>query len=126
LRLLWHPESSCLFYSETFETDGLVEDVTGVPWAEQQAKEQGLIMSKQPPSPTDSVPTFRDGAVYDLAQAMSKAMQVRQGDLLKTCLTCVSFRESDEWCSMWKLPRPPARIIAYGCAEYSHTDEIPF
>lgn len=47
----------------------------------------------------------------------------------RSCLTCDHFREDLETCqhSQHSGVRPPARIIAYGCALYENYDEdIPF
>lgn len=62
-----------------------------------------------------------------LALSMVKAMLEASylHGLFRSCLNCTHFDEPSECCKMASPPmRPPARVIATGCA--SHTDNIPF
>jgi len=43
----------------------------------------------------------------------------------QSCLNCFFFNEKEELCNKYKM-RPPARIIAFGCPDYSDVIEIPF
>jgi hypothetical protein len=84
-------------------------------------------MNPQAPPPIeDSKPTMREGASYHWAKAAQDMIEQVHVDVFKTCLTCINFREkSGELCTRFG-GRPPARVIAYGCAEYFHNDEVPF
>lgn len=91
--------------------------------------------SKPPPNPADCKPTLRDNAVGKMVYATKATFEAMHLDAYKTCLTCVNFNEhgnqrqfppvQPETCIRFG-GRPPARIIAYGCPEYFHDDEIPF
>jgi len=70
-------------------------------------------------------PTLRDGTVDRFISALRAHLYEENADFLKTCLTCVCFDEKLEYCKKYKA-RPPARVIAYGCRDYFHNDEIPF
>lgn len=72
-------------------------------------------------------PTFREGAEYAIRQAIDKAVnEAAKEGLLRTCVTCIQFVEmGGELCRLY-AQRPPARVIAYGCKDYAHNDEIPF
>lgn len=44
----------------------------------------------------------------------------------RTCLLCIQFNPRTEQCEAARPPlRPPARVIAFGCASFQH-DDIPF
>lgn len=88
-----------------------------------------------PPNPADSKPTLRDGAVGLMTQQFRETIEALHVDMFKTCLTCVNFQEHAkgnltpaQWCSRFspQVGPVPARIVAYGCSEYYHDDEIPF
>lgn len=88
-----------------------------------------------PPNPADSRPMFREGASYKLAENFRQAVEALHVDMFKTCLTCINFEEHAKgnlqpaaWCKRFspQVGPVPARIIAYGCEEYYHDDEIPF
>lgn len=87
-----------------------------------------------PPDPKDSVPTLRDGAVTDLTGAFRRAVAELHVDMFKTCMTCMNFQEHStfstppQWCKRFspQVGPVPARIVAYGCEDYWHNDEIPF
>lgn len=123
--LVYHPESDSLFYADTFETDGLAEDVTGVPEYELMAKERGLVM------PEDTRKAFMEqrGALTNkLRERLRQELAHVLADNIVTssCITCVHFKEQQgELCSLYKA-RPPARIIAAGCPSYMDYDEVPF
>jgi len=71
-------------------------------------------------------PTLRDGVEHELKAALLIAIErfvAKEGQ--RTCLTCILFRENGEMCIKHDR-RPPARVIAYGCADYAHDDELPF
>jgi hypothetical protein len=70
-------------------------------------------------------PRFRDDRLYDFRDYMVDLLKGYETELVKTCITCASFRESDEQCTKFKA-RPPARVIAYGCKDYFNEEEIPF
>ena len=42
-----------------------------------------------------------------------------------SCISCANFAEESEYCKKFNA-RPPARIIAFGYAEYFDREEIPF
>jgi hypothetical protein len=71
-------------------------------------------------------PEFREGAEYEFRdQVLNAATNAIARGLFKTCITCIDFKEAAEHCRAFNA-RPPARVIAYGCKSYTHTDEIPF
>jgi hypothetical protein len=43
--------------------------------------------------------------------------------LRRSCLSCVHFAPSSEFCKMVSA-RPPAKVIAFGCEKYDQ--DIPF
>ena len=43
-------------------------------------------------------------------------------ELTVSCLTCKAFSEAQELCGLYHA-RPPARTIAYGCAQWEDLDE---
>lgn len=45
--------------------------------------------------------------------------------MTSSCISCIYFNEPNELCDKFKA-RPPARVIAFGCAEYSDKEEVPF
>lgn len=106
--LHYHPESDCYFYNNQFNTDGLVENVTGVAFHEAEAKLRGIVMNSEP------APNPRSINRDTLVSLVNKQCE--------TCLSCGHFVEQTELCSMFKQ-RPPARIIAFGCPNY---DFVPF
>lgn len=69
----------------------------------------------------------RDGLLDNLCAAVTGAVTgVMHGEKpTPCCISCVSFRESDEVCLMYKR-RPPARVIAYGCPAYTDNLDVPF
>lgn len=71
-------------------------------------------------------PKMRDGTMYDTAQAVQKALGYVNGNSpTKSCLNCIHFIEHTETCKKYNA-RPPARVIAFSCPEYSDNDDIPF
>lgn len=90
--------------------------------------------NRVPPNPADCKPTLREGAVTELTGSIRHAVQNLHVDMFKTCLTCINFQENATfgkpaaWCTRFspQVGPVPARIIAYGCADYYHNDEIPF
>lgn len=43
----------------------------------------------------------------------------------RSCLNCTFFTEATELCQKYNA-RPPARIIAFACKDYTDIDDIPF
>lgn len=94
----------------------------------------GAEASKSPPNPKDCKPTLRDGALSELTGSFRKAVSELHVDMFKTCITCINFKEHGEfshppqWCLRFspQVGPVPARIVAYGCEDYWHDDEIPF
>jgi hypothetical protein len=70
-------------------------------------------------------PRIREDKVLDLRDWLIDAIRAFEPELVRSCMTCASFRESDEQCVKFKA-RPPARVIAYGCKDYFNEAEIPF
>lgn len=68
-------------------------------------------------------PRMRREALIELQSALSKAFNFDFP--FQSCLSCVSFRESDELCLLVNL-RPPAKVIVYGCDQYMDNREVPF
>jgi hypothetical protein len=62
------------------------------------------------------------------ALTILRAIQtVNPSELIVTCLSCDNFVESSEGCKLSNMMRPPARVIAFGCANYDNLDQdIPF
>jgi hypothetical protein len=50
------------------------------------------------------------------------ADQTLREDVFRTCISCDNWNHVNEICDKWKQ-RPPAKIIANGCDDYS---DIPF
>jgi hypothetical protein len=71
------------------------------------------------------VPTLREDRVYEMRQHLYDWLVSYHPNLMRTCLTCLHFQESNEMCKTYKA-RPPARVIAYGCKDYMNEEEIPF
>ena len=47
-----------------------------------------------------------------------------EADVWSTCLNCTHFNESAEVCTIAVPPsRPPARVIAFGCASFTDKRE---
>lgn len=68
----------------------------------------------------------RKEALEELTQILCKQM-INVIDInLRSCITCINFKEDVELCDIYKQ-RPPARIIAKGCESYSNiSEDIPF
>jgi hypothetical protein len=71
------------------------------------------------------VPTLREDRIYEMRQHLYDWLVSYHPSLMRTCMTCVHFQESNEVCKRYNL-RPPARVIAYGCKDYMNEEEIPF
>ena len=71
-------------------------------------------------------PTIRDDKLYEMRGHLADWLKSYHPDLIRTCITCSFFIESQEACSRFNNARPPARVIAYGCKDYFSPDEIPF
>lgn len=65
-------------------------------------------------------PKFTTHVRYDLEDAL-----VKMRPIYRSCMNCEYFIEKTEICKLANQ-RPPARIIAYGCEEWTDYDEIPF
>ncbi len=73
-------------------------------------------------------PRLRVDARYDLQAAFNDLLMklIEQTDpIYKSCINCDNFNEPTEQCKIYKT-RPPARVICFGCPEWSDKDEIPF
>lgn len=47
-------------------------------------------------------------------------------ELVKNCISCENFKQDNEVCSKYNQ-KPPARVIAFGCTEYTNlTEDVPF
>lgn len=111
--LHWHSESGSLWYADSFNPgDGLVEDVTGIEWAEKLAKEKGL-MTDQKQMRADPVAKISD----DLAHYLWGKGYGRN------CCNCDLWNKPDQKCNKFQV-LPPAEVVIVGCKH--HTDLIPF
>lgn len=45
--------------------------------------------------------------------------------IMQSCIVCLHFNEESEICSKFQA-RPPARVIAYSCPDFSDADDVPF
>lgn len=83
--------------------------------------------AKRPPrtGADDGFPSdWREDAKLVLGQMAID--QVWPDRIVRSCLSCLAFKEDKgEICDKWKT-RPPARIIARGCDSYSDETDIPF
>lgn len=62
-------------------------------------------------------------AMYSLLQTLH---ELPPEQLTRSCLSCDHFNEAQELCAKFNA-RPPARVIAFACTEYSNIDDdIPF
>lgn len=69
---------------------------------------------------------LRNDVAYDLQVHLSKVLGGIDGlGATKSCMNCANFEESTELCKKY-LQRPPARIIAYACAEHIDRTDIPY
>lgn len=65
------------------------------------------------------------------AALISVAPHQQELGLQQSCISCTYFDEdgrksgTKEQCMAYK-ERPPARVIAFGCPNYSDADDIPF
>lgn len=51
----------------------------------------------------------------------------KPGEIVRSCISCEHFVESQEGCKISNMQRPPARVIAFGCPKYENIDDdIPF
>lgn len=75
------------------------------------------------PNPNNVIIDDRNGTVAVMVSELTKAMRTEIDRATRTCLNCEYFDEPNELCGKWNA-RPPARIIATGCAD--HQDDIPF
>lgn len=70
---------------------------------------------------TQSLDSDIAGAIRKCASSLAQAIT----DGRRTCVRCIHFEEhAGEQCAL-AHSRPPARVIAYGCAAFSE-DDIPF
>lgn len=73
--------------------------------------------------------TLRESADNTLEQLLKCALGIayaKPEDIVKSCITCDFFSEQNEICKKYNQ-RPPARVIAFGCPQYSNIDDlIPF
>lgn len=67
-----------------------------------------------------------DCAVKNILKSAVDLARMTSGEFHKTCITCDKFNEKEEVCMKFKM-KPPARVIAFACAEYDNiNDDIPF
>ena len=91
-----------------------------------------------PKMPTDEIvkttpagkPAFRDAiriAGWLLQESLADNHNGAQAHgFMRSCISCDHFEESPERCKKANA-RPPARIIAFGCEQYSDLEDcIPF
>lgn len=73
-----------------------------------------------------SIQTARKQNITLLAQELAAELETVIDRHLRSCLTCMYFKEDAEVCEHKQNSglRPPARVIAFGCKLYS--EEIPF
>ncbi len=82
-------------------------------------------------------PVIRTDRAHDLRDYIMQWIVAYEPELVRTCITCVHFKEHAftatannqahpaAYCDKFKAC-PPARVIAYGCKDYLNEDEIPF
>lgn len=77
-------------------------------------------------------PRLRKSALGSLrhfvADAMFTTIESKMAEAsfpFQNCLMCDHFDEKNELCRIAKQ-RPPARVIAFGCASFADQDYIPF
>jgi len=73
-------------------------------------------------------PLVREAAINKFRDEMRRTLNdVLANEIVaSTCLSCIHFREQQgEVCGLYKM-RPPARVIAFGCPEYTDNLEVPF
>lgn len=66
---------------------------------------------------------WRDNAKRDHGRILTETTWPH--DLVRSCLTCVSWNIKEEKCRRYDA-RPPAWIIAFGCDNYTDENEVPF
>lgn len=71
--------------------------------------------------------TVRRHPWQDFGTELEKFVRERfeREELMRTCLTCHHWQEQAEVCKKYNA-RPPAKVIANGCADYNDSYEIPF
>lgn len=68
------------------------------------------------PHPPSFPKKYRD----EMKRIVTEALQ--EAGAYNTCINCKSFDETSEMCSQFKC-RPPARVIAFGCASFLDDEE---
>lgn len=70
-------------------------------------------------------PKLRNGN-FRKETAIKRFIQtLEDADYMQNCLVCTHFNEQTEFCAKFQA-RPPARVIAYACPDFSDNDDIPF
>lgn len=73
-----------------------------------------------------SKPKLRREFEFDIECALRLLLRQYEGrSVIQSCISCTNFDHPKELCKLCGL-RPPADVIAYGCAKYSDDTEIPF
>lgn len=125
--LYFHPESNCYFYeAENYYGDnGLVENVTGFSIHEKEAEKRGIF--KKTKMTIRRELRFLPRHQFEIfLRAFDAFLSYEPAQLVRSCLTCDHFKESNELCELVNV-RPPAKVIAFGCEKYQNIDdEIPF
>lgn len=110
--LHYHAESNSLWYAETFNPGAdLVQDVTGVEWAEKEWKKMSEAHAQL--MRADPVAKISD----DLAHYLWGKGYGRN------CCNCDLWNKPDQKCNKFQV-LPPAEVVIVGCKH--HTDLIPF
>lgn len=65
-----------------------------------------------------------DTNIATAIKTLAKSLGVAVYEGRMTCLHCRLFDEGSETCMLWNA-KPPARVVAFGCDQFSPSD-IPF
>lgn len=84
-------------------------------------------MNSNPPT-SKPEPRLRDWYHRETVDKLGKTLMSQLNNpegSYRSCLNCAAFNEASEQCRKFG-GRPPARVIAYSCAAYEDTGDIPF
>lgn len=70
---------------------------------------------------------IRQEAIEKLTEELCKMIIEVLDNNFRSCINCINFNQNQEICNKYKQ-RPPAKIIAKACPEWSYdiNDDIPF
>jgi hypothetical protein len=121
-RLIWHPESECLFEEHDdlrdFTSDQAM-DVTGIKHYEDMFKDYQRQENQQKAVEKAKAYQAKNFEVSNLLLD-----RLLGNDTIHSCLNCARFAHNTNTCLKWEQT-PPAKVIVYSCGSGWEPD-IPF